>query len=177
MACSPSAGFAGRQRRSRATWLRRISLDLVGFPPTPQEIAAFLADRAPDASERVVDRLLASPHFGERWARPWLDQARYADSNGHSIDAPRSIWLYRDLVIAAFNNDLPVDRFTIEQIAGDLQPGASFAQRIATGFHRNTPINQEGGIDVEQFRIDSIVDRVNTSGAVFLGLTIAGGDG
>jgi mono/diheme cytochrome c family protein len=156
----------------RATWLRRISFDLIGLPPTPEAIATFLADRAPDASERVVDRLLASPHFGERWARPWLDQARYADSNGYSIDAPRSIWMYRDWVIAAFNTDMPFDRFTIDQIAGDLHPGASFAQRIATGFHRNTPINQEGGIDVEQFRIDSIVDRVNTTGAVFLGLTV-----
>ena len=103
---------------------------------------------------------------------PWLDQARYADSNGYNIDAPRAIWKYRDWVIATFNADLPYDRFAIDQIAGDLQPGASFAQRIATGFHRNTQINQEGGIDTEQFRIESIVDRVNTTGTVFLGLTI-----
>ena len=103
---------------------------------------------------------------------PWLDQARYADSNGYSIDAPRSIWKYRDWVIAAFNADMPFDQFAIDQIAGDLRPGATLAQRIATGFHRNTPINQEGGIDVEQFRIESIVDRVNTTGTVFLGLTI-----
>jgi mono/diheme cytochrome c family protein len=166
------AGLAPSPEADRATWLRRVSLDLIGLPPTPAEVAAVLADRSPAVDQRVVDRLLASPHFGERWARPWLDQARYADSNGYSIDAPRSIWLYRDWVIAAFNTDMPFDRFTIDQIAGDLHPGATFPQRIATGFHRNTPINQEGGIDVEQFRIDSIVDRVNTTGAVFLGLTI-----
>ena len=103
---------------------------------------------------------------------PWLDQARYADSNGFNIDAPRSIWKYRDWVIAAINADMPFDQFTIDQIAGDLRPGASLAQRIATGFHRNTQINQEGGIDVEQFRIDAVIDRVNTTGTVFLGLTI-----
>ena len=156
----------------RATLLRRVSLDLVGLPPTPDEVDAFLADRSQDAYERVVDRLLASPHFGERWARPWLDQARYADSNGYNIDAPRSIWKYRDWVIAAFNADLPFDQFTIDQIAGDLEPDTSLAARIATGFHRNTQINQEGGIDVEQFRVDSVIDRVNTTGTVFLGLTI-----
>ena len=152
--------------------LRRLSLDLIGLPPSPEEVDAFLADRSPDAYERAVDRLLASPHFGERWARPWLDQARYADSNGYNIDAPRSIWKYRDWVIAAFNADMPFDQFAIDQIAGDLRPGASLAPRIATGFHRNTPINQEGGIDVEQFRVESVVDRVNTTGTVFLGLTI-----
>ena len=165
-------GLAPSVEADRAIWLRRVSFDVIGLPPTPDEVAAFLAGRSPGVDERVVDRLLASPHFGERWARPWLDQARYADSNGYSIDAPRSIWMYRDWVIAAFNRDMPFDRFAIDQIAGDLHPGASFPQRIATGFHRNTPINQEGGIDVEQFRIDSIVDRVNTTGAVFLGLTI-----
>jgi hypothetical protein len=152
--------------------LRRASLDLVGLPPSPEEVTRFLADPSPDRYERAVDRLMASPHFGERWARPWLDEARYADSNGYSIDAPRSIWKYRDWVIAALNNDMPFDRFVIDQIAGDLQPAATVAARIATGFHRNTPINQEGGIDVEQFRDESIVDRVNTTGTVFLGLTI-----
>ena len=156
----------------RATLLRRVSLDLVGLPPSPDEIDAFLADRSESAYERAVDRLLASPHFGERWARPWLDQARYADSNGYNIDAPRSIWKYRDWVIAAFNADMPFDQFTIDQIAGDLRPEASLAPRIATGFHRNTQINQEGGIDVEQFRVDAVIDRVNTTGTVFLGLTI-----
>jgi hypothetical protein len=166
------AGLAPSPAADRPTWLRRVSLDLVGLPPAPEAIAAYLADRSPLAEERVVDRLLASPHFGERWARPWLDQARYADSNGFNIDAPRSIWKYRAWVIAAFNADRPFDQFAIDQLAGDLRPGASFDQRIATGFHRNTPINQEGGIDVEQFRIESIVDRVNTTGTVFLGLTI-----
>ena len=133
---------------------------------------AFLADDRPDAYERLVDRLLASPHFGERWARPWLDLARYADSNGYSIDAPRSIWKYRDWVIDALNRDMPFDAFAVEQLAGDLLPGASLDQKVATGFHRNTPINQEGGIDPEQFRIESVIDRVNTTGTAFLGLTV-----
>jgi hypothetical protein len=166
------AGLAPSPEAAPATLLRRVSLDLIGLPPSREEVDAFLADRAPGAYEGAIDRLMASPHFGERWARPWLDQARYADSNGYSIDAPRSIWKYRDWVIAAFNDDLPFDRFVVDQIAGDLRPGATMAQRIATGFHRNTPINQEGGIDVEQFRIESIVDRVNTTGTVLLGLTI-----
>ncbi len=129
-------------------------------------------DQSPDWYERLVDRLLASPHYGERWGRHWLDNARYADSNGYSIDAPRTIWPYRDWVINAVNRDLPFDQFTIEQLAGDLLPNATLQQRVATGFHRNTQINQEGGIDVEQFRVESIVDRVNTTGSVWLGLTV-----
>jgi mono/diheme cytochrome c family protein len=165
-------GLAPSPEADHATLLRRICLDLTGLPPDPAEVATFLADRRPDAYERVVDRLLASPHFGERWGRLWLDQARYADSNGFNIDAPRSIWKYRDWVIAALNRDLPFEQFAIDQIAGDLRTGASLDQKIATGFHRNTQINQEGGIDVEQFRVESIVDRVNTTGTVFLGLTI-----
>jgi mono/diheme cytochrome c family protein len=155
------------------TLLRRVSLDLTGLPPTPAEVAAFLADRAPDAYARAVDRLLASPHHGERWARPWLDVARYADSNGYSIDAPRQIWKYRDWVVAALNRDQPYDQFVIEQLAGDLLPGATVAQKTATGFNRNTQINQEGGIDPEQFRVESVMDRVGTFGTAFLGLTIA----
>ncbi|MFM7749105.1 MAG: DUF1549 domain-containing protein, partial [Opitutaceae bacterium] len=130
----------------RITLLRRVSLDLTGLPPTPAETAAFLADNAAGAYERAVDRLLASPHFGERWARPWLDVARYADSNGYSIDAPRQIWKYRDWVVNALNRDLPYDRFVIEQLAGDLLPNPTVDQRVATGFNRNTQINQEGGI-------------------------------
>jgi hypothetical protein len=157
----------------RATLLRRVSLDLTGLPPTIAEVDAFMNDRAPDAYEKVVERLLASPHYGERWGRWWLDVARYADSNGYSIDAPRQIWKYRDWVIAAFNRDLPFDQFTIEQLAGDLLPGATLEQKIATGFHRNTQINQEGGIDKEQFRIESVIDRVGTTGTAWLGLTIA----
>ena len=156
----------------RITLLRRVSLDLIGLPPTPAEVAAFLADRAPDAYDRVVTRLLASPHYGERWARPWLDVARYADSNGYSIDAPRQIWKYRDWVVAALNRDLPYDQFVIEQLGGDLLPNATVDQKVATGFNRNTQINQEGGIDPEQFRIESVMDRVSTFGTAFLGLTV-----
>jgi hypothetical protein len=166
------AGLAFSPEADRVTLLRRASLDLVGLPPLPAQIDAFLEDRLPDAYERAVDRLLDSPHFGERWARPWLDQARYADSNGYNIDAPRTIWKYRDWVIDALNADMPFDQFTIDQIAGDLRHNATVAARIATGFHRNTQINQEGGIDVEQFRVDAVIDRVNTTGTVFLGLTI-----
>jgi hypothetical protein len=166
------AGLDPSPRADRSTLLRRASLDLIGLPPTPEQAAAFLANSSPDAYERVVDRLLASPHFGERWARIWLDQARYADSNGYNIDAPRSMWKYRDWVIAALGADMPFDRFATDQIAGDLRPSATVADRIATGFHRNTQINQEGGIDVEQFRVEAVLDRVNTTGTVFLGLTI-----
>ncbi|MFO0888523.1 MAG: PSD1 and planctomycete cytochrome C domain-containing protein [Isosphaeraceae bacterium] len=156
----------------KETLIRRLSLDLIGLPPTPEEVAAFLADERPDAYERLVERLLASPHYGECWGRHWLDRARYADTNGYEKDRERSIWPFRDWVIRALNRDMPFDRFTVEQIAGDLLPGASLAQRIATGFHRNTMINEEGGIDVEEFRYVATVDRVNTTGAVWLGLTI-----
>jgi mono/diheme cytochrome c family protein len=165
-------GIAPSPEADRATLIRRLSLDLIGLPPRPDEVASFLADPRPDAYERLVDRLLASPHYGERWARPWLDLARYADSNGYSIDAPRSIWKYRDWVIDALNADEPFDDFTIDQLAGDLRPGATLAQRVATGFHRNTPINEEGGIDLEQFRVESVMDRVSTTATTFLGLTI-----
>jgi hypothetical protein len=165
-------GIRPSPEADRATLLRRVSLDLTGLPPTPNEIDDFLADVRPDAYERVVDRLLGSPHFGERWGRHWLDLARYADSNGYSIDAPRSIWKYRDWVITALNKNMPFDQFVIAQLAGDLLPGATTEQRIATGFHRNTQINEEGGIDREQFRIESIVDRTNTTGTVVLGLTV-----
>ena len=170
-----AAGFAPAAAAAPTTLIRRVSLDLVGLPPEPQEVDAFLeAWRSdPEAAYRLlVERLLASPHHGERWARWWLDQARYADSNGYSIDAPRQIWKYRDWVVDALNADMPFDTFTIHQLAGDLVPDAGLAGRVATGFHRNTPINQEGGIDVEQFRIDSVFDRVATTGAVWLGLTI-----
>jgi mono/diheme cytochrome c family protein len=156
----------------RATLLRRASLDVTGLPPTPAETKRFVENKNPRVWEATIDDLLASPHYGERWGRHWLDIARYADSNGYSIDAPRTIWKYRDWVIDAFNRDMPFDEFTIEQIAGDLLPNATVEQKIATGFHRNTQINEEGGIDKEQFRIESIVDRVNTTGAAFLGLTL-----
>lgn len=165
-------GIAPSVEADRATLIRRASLDVTGLPPTPEEVQAFLDDDRLDAYEHLIDRLLASPHYGERWGRRWLDNARYADSNGYSIDAPREIWLYRDWVIDALNRDLPFDEFTIDQLAGDLRPDASLSQLVATGFHRNTPINQEGGIDREQFRIESVIDRVNTTGSVWLGLTI-----
>ncbi|MEO6808857.1 MAG: PSD1 and planctomycete cytochrome C domain-containing protein [Isosphaeraceae bacterium] len=165
-------GIRPSPEADRVTLIRRASLDLIGLPPSPGDVDRFLADDRPDAYERLVDRLLASPHYGERWARPWLDMARYADSNGYSIDAPRQIWKYRDWVINALNRDQPFDQFTIDQLAGDLVPNATIDQKIATGFHRNTPINQEGGIDVEQFRMESVLDRVNTTGSVFLGLTV-----
>ena len=156
----------------RATLIRRVTLDLLGVPPTPDELHDFLADPAPDAFERLVDRLLASPHFGDRWGRDWLDAARYADSNGYTRDMPRTIWSYRDWVVDAFNRNLPFDEFVIEQFAGDMLPNARLDQIVATGFHRNTLINEEGGTDPEQFRIEAIVDRVNTTGTVFLGLTV-----
>jgi hypothetical protein len=157
---------------SKETLLRRVSLDLTGLVPSPQEIRDFLADTRPDAYERVVDRLLASPHYGERWGRHWLDVARYADSDGYTIDAPRQIWKYRDWVINALNRDMPFDQFVIEQIAGDMLPSPTVDQLIATGFHRNTASNYEGGIDFEQYRVEAVVDRVSTTGAAFLGLTL-----
>jgi mono/diheme cytochrome c family protein len=157
----------------RVTLLRRLSLDLIGLPPTPEDIDNFVKDTRSDAYERQVGRLLNSPHYGERWGRWWLDAARYGDSNGYSIDAPRQIWKYRDWVVNAMNRDLPFDQFAIDQIAGDLLPNATIEQKIATGFNRNTQINQEGGIDPEQFRVESVMDRVNTFGTAFLGLTVA----
>jgi hypothetical protein len=156
----------------RYTLARRLYLDLIGLPPTPEEADAFVTDPAPDAYERLVDRLLASPHYGERWARRWLDLARYADTNGYEKDRPRSIWPYRDWVIRAFNADLPFDQLTIQQLAGDLLPHATADQRVATGFHRNTMLNEEGGTDPQEFRWHSITDRVATTGISWLGLTV-----
>jgi mono/diheme cytochrome c family protein len=166
-------GLQLSQEADRATLIRRLSLDLLGLPPTPKEVDAFVADKSTDAYEKLVERLLASPHYGERWGRHWLDLARYADSNGYEKDAPRSIWPYRDYVINAFNRDLPFDQFTIEQLAGDLLPNPTLGQRVATGFLRNSMMNQEGGIEPEQFRIDAMIDRVDAVGRTWLGLTIA----
>ena len=166
-------GLAPSPEAARLTLLRRLSLDLTGLPPTLAEIDKFLADRSPDAYEKVVDRLLASPHYGERWGRHWLDVARYADTNGFEKDLARSIWPYRDWVIEALNRDLPFDQFATEQLAGDLLPGATLEQRIATGFLRNSMLNQEGGVDPEQFRVEGIIDRVDAVGKAFLGLTVA----
>jgi hypothetical protein len=157
---------------NRRTLLRRVHLDLTGIPPTPAELEAFLNDAQPGAYERVVDRLLASPHYGERWGRRWLDAARYADTDGYTIDSPRDIWPYRDWVIQAINADQPFDQFVIEQVAGDLLPNTTREQIIATGFHRNTPSNEEGGIDIEQYRVEAVADRVATTGSAFLGLTL-----
>ena len=157
----------------RRALIRRLSLDLTGLPPSLNEIQNFVNDSSPDAYERLVERLLESPHYGERWALWWLDLARYADTNGYEIDRPRSIWLYRDWVVDAFNSNMPFDEFAIEQLAGDMLPNATQSQRIATGFHRNTFTNEEGGHNWEQFRWESIVDRVNTTSTVFLGLTMA----
>ncbi len=167
-----AAGLQPSPEADRATLIRRLSLDLLGLPPTVGEVDRFLADRGDDAYERLVDRLLASPHYGERWGRHWLDVARYADSNGYTIDGGRSIWKYRDWVIGALNRDLPFDQFTVEQLAGDMLDGATVDQMIATGFHRNTLVNEEGGTDPEQFRVEAVVDRVSTTGAAFLGLTL-----
>ncbi len=149
-----------------AEWLRRVSFDLTGVPPTPEELAAFVADHATDAKAargRAVDRLLASPRYGERWAAVWLDLARYSDTYGFEKDPARNIWPFRDWVIQAFNRDLPFDQFTIEQLAGDLLPNATADQRLATAFHRNTQNNTEGGTDDEEFRVAAVIDRTNTT--------------
>ncbi|MCW5967183.1 MAG: DUF1553 domain-containing protein [Blastocatellales bacterium] len=166
-------GLSPAAEADRYKLLRRASLDLTGLPPTPEEIESFIGDKRPDAYERVIDRLLESPHFGERWARMWLDLARYADSNGYEKDSLRVMWKYRDWVINAFNRDLGFDRFTIEQLAGDMLPGATQDQIIATGFHRNTMLNQEGGIDPDEARYEMLVDRTNTTATVWLGTTLA----
>jgi hypothetical protein len=167
-----SEGLQPSPPADRYTLIRRVSLDLIGLPPTPEEVEAFVLDSRPDAYERLVDRLLASPHYGERWARRWLDLARYADTNGYEKDRPRSMWPYRDWVINALNTDLPFDRFTVEQLAGDHLPNATPEQRIATGFHRNTMLNEEGGIDPLEFRFHAMTDRVAVTGTTWLGLTI-----
>ncbi|MBD2753013.1 DUF1553 domain-containing protein [Spirosoma validum] len=157
----------------KATLIRRLSLDLTGLPPTEQEVANFMADKSPNAYENVVNRLLAAPSYGERWAALWLDLARYADSKGYEKDAERKIWRYRDWVIKAFNQDKPYDQFTVEQLAGDLLPNRTDDQLIATGFHRNTMTNDEGGTQDEEFRTAAVIDRVNTTWDVFQGTTFA----
>jgi len=167
------AGLQPSPEADKYTLVRRLYLDLIGLPPTPAEVDAFVLDNSAQAYEALVDRLLASPHYGERWARRWLDLARYADTNGYEKDRPRSIWPYRDWVIAALNADMPFDEFSIKQLAGDLLPGATQEDRVATGFHRNTMLNEEGGIDPLEFRFYAMVDRVNTTGTVWLGMTLA----
>ncbi|MEI6257035.1 MAG: PSD1 and planctomycete cytochrome C domain-containing protein [Planctomycetota bacterium] len=157
----------------RATLARRLALDLSGLPLSPEEIDAFVADRAPDATEQFVDRLLASNGYGEHMARQWLDLARYADSAGYADDVPRTIWGWRDWVVKAFDSNMPFDEFTVRQIAGDLLPSATLDDRVATGFHRNTLTNSEGGTIDEEFRTVAIVDRVNTTMSTWMGTTIA----
>jgi hypothetical protein len=166
------AGLAVSPEASRETLLRRVSLDLTGLPPTPAELDSFLHDSAPNAYEKVVDRLLASPRYGERMAARWLDAARYADSNGYQYDGERVMWRWRDWVIDAFNRNQPFDQFTLEQIAGDMLPGAIRDQRIATGFNRNHRGNTEDGIVPEEYAVEYVVDRVETTSTVFLGLTL-----
>ncbi|MBN9693156.1 MAG: PSD1 domain-containing protein [Verrucomicrobia bacterium] len=156
----------------RTTLLRRLHFDLIGLPPTPEEVDAFLTDSRPDAYSRKVEELLKSPHYGERWGRHWLDAARYADSDGFEKDKPRFVWAYRDWVVNAFNRDLPYDQFVVEQISGDLLPNATDDQRVATGFLRNSMLNEEGGVDPEQFRTDGLIDRMDALGKSVLGITI-----
>ncbi len=166
-------GVAPSPEAEKTTLIRRVTLDLTGLPPTPTEVERFLNDRAPDAYERVVDRLLASPRYGERMVLEWLDAARYADSNGFQQDRTRTLWPWRDGVLSALNRNQPFDQFTVEQLAGDLLPGATTAQKIASGFHRNHMLNGEGGRIPEESRVDYVVDRVDTTATVWLGLTLA----
>jgi hypothetical protein len=166
-------GVSPSAEADRETLIRRLSLDLVGLPPSPDQVAEFLADKRPDAYERLVDQLLASPHYGEKWARSWLDLARYADSDGYEEDRIRPhAWRWRHWVIEALNRNMPFDQFTIEQLAGDLLPNATLEQRVATGFHRNTLTNREGGVNREEFRTEQVIDRTATTGSVWLGLTL-----
>lgn len=167
-----SEGLSPSAEAGKLDLLRRVSFDLIGLPSTPEEQAAFLADKSPDAYEKQVQRLLASPHYGERWASLWLDLARYADSRGYEKDRERPSWPYRDWVINAFNENLPYDRFVITQLAGDLLPNSTFEDRIATAFQRQTPTNDEGGTDDEEFRLAAVMDRVATTWSVLNGLTV-----
>ena len=167
------AGMKPSPEADRTTLIRRLSADLVGVPPTPEEVDAFVADPAPDAYEKLVDRLLASPHYGERMALPWLDAARYADSNGFQQDGDTWQWMWRDWVVRALNADMPFDRFSTEQLAGDLLPDATVEQRIASGFNRNHLLNGEGGAIAEEQRFNNLFDRVDTTSTTWLGLTVA----
>jgi hypothetical protein len=165
-------GLRPSPEAERAILLRRLSFDLTGLPPTTAEVAAFLADKSPDAYEKQVDRLLASPRYGERMAMQWLDVARYADSHGYHIDSHRDMWPWRDWVIKAYNSNMPFDRFTILQLAGDLLPNAGREELIPTGFNRNHMINFEGGAIPEEYQVEYVVDRVETTSTAWLGLTM-----
>jgi mono/diheme cytochrome c family protein len=165
-------GLVPSPEATKTQLIRRVSLDLTGLPPTIAEVEQFVADASPDAYEKLVDRLLASPHYGEQWGRHWLDVARYADTNGFEKDQARTIWPYRDWVIKAINQNMPFDQFTMEQLAGDLLPHPTLDQKIATGFLRNSMRNEEGSVYPEQFRVEGLIDRVDTMGKAFLGLTV-----
>ena len=165
-------GLSPSPKAAAEKLVRRVFLDLIGLPPTPAEVNTFVSDPSDERFEKLVDELLQRPQFGERWARPWLDVARYADSHGFQRDNLRDVWAYRDWVIKALNADMPFDQFTIEQLAGDLLPSATESQKIATGFHRCTPTNVEAGSLPEETRIEQVIDRVNTTGAVWLGSTL-----
>ncbi len=165
-------GLKPSPETSKATLLRRVTLDLTGLPPTPTEVESFLSDNSPDAYERRVDQLLSSPHYGEKMAMQWLDLARYADTHGYHIDSLREMWHWRDWVINAFNTNMPFDQFTIEQLAGDLLPKATVQQQIASGFNRNHMINFEGGAIPEEYQNEYVIDRVDTTGTVWMGMAI-----
>jgi predicted transcriptional regulator len=166
-------GWLPSRQADKSVLLRRLSIDLTGLPPSLQEQHDFLQEDSPLSYERTVDRLLSSPAFGEHWARKWLDMARYADSAGYADDPPRTIWGYRDWVIRALNEGMPFDQFTLEQLAADLLPNPTEDQLVATAFHRNTLTNNEGGTNDEEFRNVAVVDRVNTTMAVWMGVTMA----
>src|ERR1043165_596710 len=166
-------GLQPSAEADRHTLARRLAIDLTGLPPPLEMADRFINDKSPDAYEKYVDHLLNTPAYGERWAHVWLDLARYADSNGYATDSGRTIWKYRDWVIDAINKNLPYDQFTIEQIAGDMLPGATQQQILATAFHRNTLTNDEGGTSDEEFRVVAVVDRVNTTMQVWMGITMA----
>jgi hypothetical protein len=167
-----NVGLEPAGEAERTTLIRRVFLDLTGLPPSPDDVLAFVSDTAPDAYERLVDRLLASPQYGVRQALGWLDLARYADSDGYPHDGDRTVWPYRDWVVDAFNRDLPYDQFTIHQLAGDLLENATDDERVASAFHRQTRINREAGVDPEEFRLEAVIDRVNTTATVWLGATL-----
>ena len=166
------AGRKPSPSADRESLIRRLTLDLTGLPPTGSEIDRFLSDKSLRAYARLVDRLLSSQHYGERMAQTWLDLARFGDTNGYENDSERSMWLYRDWVINAFNTNMPFARFALDQVAGDLLPHASTSQQIASGFNRNTTYNEEGGSDPEEFQVVYAVERASTTGTVFLGLSL-----
>jgi Protein of unknown function (DUF1553)/Protein of unknown function (DUF1549)/Concanavalin A-like lectin/glucanases superfamily/Planctomycete cytochrome C len=165
-------GLKPSEEADKATLLRRASFDLTGLPPTPAEVDSFVADKSPDAYEKRVDRMLASPHYGERMAMEWLDLARYSDTHGYHIDSLRAMWPWRDWVIKAYNQNMPYDQFTVKQLAGDLLPNATLDDKIATGFNRNNMINFEGGAVPQEYHAEYIIDRASTTATVWLGLTM-----